>query len=233
MKLIEKRHAYLQKRALDQAFDNFFKKFDTYVCTYFKDEEYDEMFDDKRLHIVIDANLTRTEFKKEKEKVEFNLPSLEEIINEAKKIYRKFDDSNLEKILYHFRHFGNRERFNKNVIINANGSNLSFHESIFRDIKIDNANNVDLFVCEALNDINIKASEIVLTSSELVAGRNIILNAKKIIKRGTSSRIMSSQKIVIDTDCIYAKDIDMIRILNRKTHYSKKCRYQQERSSCQ
>ena len=94
MNLKEKKHAYLQKRTLDKALNKLIGNSCPYKYTYFI-EEYDKnivfKIEGKKYH-------PYDEIDNQKGKIEFNLPSIEKVIRETKKIYKNFDDSNIKNI---------------------------------------------------------------------------------------------------------------------------------------
>ena len=224
MKLKEKRHAYLQKRALDKAIYKLIGDYGDYHVT--KAKELVFCFDSQKTQ-----NL---------QNLEFNLPSKEEIINEAKNIYINFDESNIKIIEYVFQFFGSKgdSITDKDLILNANGSIILLSFSSFNSIEIKDANQV--FVdCKILSDIKIKSKFVSLNSENnnlnnvilecdkinigsftflyakninlndcyCLGAKNISIKAKKIIgsKAKTLNKI-EGQKIVLDADFIDIKD---------------------------
>lgn len=164
MKLKEKRHAYLQKRALDKALNKLIGNSCSYYHTYFIDEYEKNIvfkFEGRKYHPYdnIDNKI---------EKIELNLPSIEEIISKAKNIYKNFNDSNIKNIKYVFSYFGysgwNSYNEPKNLILNVNSSNIDLDRSVFNSIKIDGANNVCIN-SESLTDVKVKSKMVSLQRS--------------------------------------------------------------------
>ena len=228
MKFKEKKHTYLQKRAFDKALNKLIGNFCPYDYTYFIDEY------DKNIVFKIEGIKYHSYDKidNQKEKIEFNLPSIEEITNEAKKIYKNFDGSNIENISYIFAFFGYRgyNTYNKpkDLILNANGSNINLDYSIFNSIKIDNANTVYID-SRSLSDIKVKSKLVCLQRS------NYELNDLKlqceIIKLNSVGSLYAKninfKASEIDLDSVSSLNAGNV-ILKAKTIKSKKKFYDSE-----
>ena len=218
MKLKEKRHAYLQKRALDKAIYKLIGDYDHYYI-----DEYDKniifKFEGRKYHPYdkIDNDI---------EKIEFNLPSIEEIISRAKKIYKNFDDSDIKNIEYNFSYFGykgwNSYNKPKDLVLNANGSNIYLDHSVFNSIKIDGANNVYInsesltdikvkskLIClersnYKLNDLNLQCEIIKLNSIGSLYAKNIKFKASKIDLDEIST--LSGRNVILKAKIIKSKE---------------------------
>lgn len=228
MKFKEKKHAYLQKRALDKAIYKLIGDCGNYYCTYFIDEYRKNIvfkFENSKYH---PGDKTNNDI----EKIEFNLPSIEEIISVAKKIYKNFDDSDIKNIEYNFSYFGykgwNSYNKPKDLILNANGSNINLDYSIFNSIKIDNANNVYID-SRSLSDIKVKSKLVCLQRS------NYELNDLKlqceIIKLNSVGSLYAKninfKASEIDLDSVSSLNAGNV-ILKAKTIKSKKNFYDSE-----
>ena len=205
MKLKEKRHKYLQKRALDKAIHKLIGDYGKYY-----------IYDWGMLVFNFDV-----EKLKSLENLEFNLPSKEQIINEAKSIYKNFDSSDIKKVQYNFSFFG-RIGYgfkDQNLILNANGSNIKLSCSSFNSIKITEANKVFVY-SEIISDINIKSKSVVLYSinnnlncvnlecDKIILKAFARLYAKKIIFKALNIDLGDDSKLCAKTVILRAKTIN-------------------------
>ena len=187
MKLKEKMHEYLQKKALDKAIYNLIGDYG-YWSIYKDDKKLVFRFNEEKINKL--------------EKIEFNLPCIEEIVDEAKKIYINFDASNIKKIEYNFLWAGFRNFcFNKvyppkDLILYANRSDINISRFCLNNIEINNANDVyvDGTCVESLNNIKIKSKTINLA--------NIINFMNQL-----NDVILESEEINLKILSIYAKNI--------------------------
>ena len=200
MKLKEKRHAYLQKTALDKVIHELIGDYGTYSIYDWGVLAFN--FDEEKLKTL--------------EKLEFNLPSKEQIIGEAKKIYKNFDYSNIKNIQYNFSDLGciGYGYKNQKLILNANGSNVKLSSSSFKSIEIKDANKVYVD-CKSLSDIKIKSKYVCLCDNnntlnvldlecdEIKVRSFICLHAKKIIfkapKIDLGNSKLDAQMIILRT----------------------------------
>lgn len=122
----QKIHLKKQKIALDKTIKNLLGDLVKSEC-YFKDNF---------LYIYIDNEYLL------QDELNLILPSFEDISQSAKKIYKHFDDTKAKKVIYTF----DALRFRQQKLdITAKGSNLNFFGCYFKDIKVEDADEILIF----------------------------------------------------------------------------------------
>lgn len=199
MKLIDKIHTNLQKLALEIAIEKLVGHWGDYYIN-----------DDNNIRLDI-----RREKIKELETLEFNLPSCAEIKAQAKKNYRKFDDSSINKIIYSI-NLLNRDLANtRDLILTAKeDTDILIDYSAFKKIDIQSEGKVLVWYSASDYDINIKAKEVEITNVFLPAG-NINITAEYVSLNSTvtllKDLIINSQMITFNhyADVLGAENIKL------------------------
>lgn len=209
MKLKGKRHQKLQEKALDKAILELVGPWGDY--------------DINDIENTINFN-----FKREKikclENLEFNLPSLDEIKKLAKKKYKKFDCSSINKIIYNFNFLGNSVEFGylKNLTLVAKDSDIVLNHSNFNKVDIQSEGKVMIQSCSIDSDINIKTKTLgicnctklnfscVNINTEFVYFNRVYmindLNVNSQLISFTNSDFMNSKNINLKADMIDCKN---------------------------
>ena len=137
--------------------------------------------------------------------LEFNLPSIEEIKELAKKKYKNFNDSFVKNIEYYFNLKNNpsmcpnSERQDQKLILRAKDSYIQLSFSTLESIDIESEGDVYLNDCFVYNNIKIESKSIKVYSSfhSLFGGHK--LNAEYV---EFNSVLLKSNNIYIDSELI-------------------------------
>ncbi|MBQ9071836.1 MAG: hypothetical protein IJY25_01605 [Bacilli bacterium] len=169
MHLKDKIHVSLQEKALDKAIYELIGPYGDYYI------------DDLNNNIYFN-------FKREKlkmlEKLEFNLPSCDDIKKLNRKKYRKFDDSWMNKIIYSFEILNKSSMYNdgindaKDLVLTAEESDIVLSYSDFKKINIQSKGNVRIHDCSSNSDMNISAKNIKIENCTRFSTNYINLNAE-------------------------------------------------------
>jgi len=166
--LKDKIHTYLWKKALDEAIFELVGPWGEY---YIDDEETDIYFKFKNNKII------------ELENLQFNLPSLDEIKKLAKKKYRKFDGSIINKIVYGFEFSKYTLKpsvidWERNLTLIAKDSDIDIYYSIFNNINIQSTGKVKMFDTSSNSNINIDAKTVEINGCSRLSRGDTNINAE-------------------------------------------------------
>lgn len=199
MKLIDKIHAHLQKLALEIAIEKLVGTWGDYYIT-----------DDNNIRFDI-----RREKIKELETLEFNLPSCAEIKAQAKKIYRKFDDSSINRIIYTINLLNRNFENTRDLILTAKeDTDILIDYSAFKKVDIQSEGKVSVWYSSSDSDINIKSKEVEIVNVFSIAG-DINITAEYVSLNSTvtlsKDLIINSQMITFNyyTDVLGAENIKL------------------------
>jgi len=153
MKLKEIIHEKLQEKALDKAIEKLVGPWGNYYISEF-DGDICFNFDSSKLRLL--------------ENIEFNLPSIDDIRELAKKYYKNFDDSWMKNIDYCFKYRNKSPIYNDNVKpklkLIAKDSNIYLCYTTYNSVDIKSNGDIHLTDCNFENDVKINSKAIMVHS---------------------------------------------------------------------
>ena len=149
------------------------------------------------------------DYKDLRQNIVFELPSKDEIVEYAKKKYKKFDDKMFYKCVYEFKHFGNDFSSNRHLclIIDAEDSDVIFEFNSVDYLAI-NADNVNLEHNHIRNYLKVNSNFAKIQYDCNNIKENIEIDSKKVILKCNELTSSNNIKIQASNIILYYSDID-------------------------